>query len=71
VSNGRERVKSFACRDAGVVCGATITGETDEEVLAKAVEHARSKHGVDLTQSTTLANYAASLIRDDAAGARQ
>jgi len=58
-------VKSFACRDAGVVCRATITGETEEEVLAKAVEHARAKHGVDLTQSSTLANYAKSLIRDD------
>ena len=59
-------MKSFACRDAGVICKARVTGETEEEVLAKAVEHAREKHGVDLTQSTTLANYAKSLIRDDA-----
>jgi predicted small metal-binding protein len=59
-------VKSFACRDAGVICKARVTGETEEEVLAKAVEHAREKHGVDLTQSTTLANYARGLIRDDA-----
>lgn len=62
-------VKRFACRDAGVICKAEVTGETDEEVLAKAVEHAREKHGVDLAQSTTLANYARSLVRDDA-GAR-
>jgi predicted small metal-binding protein len=59
-------VKSFACRDAGVICKARVTGETEEEVLAKAVEHAREKHGVDLTQSSTLANYAKGLIRDDA-----
>jgi predicted small metal-binding protein len=59
-------VKRFACRDAGVVCRAEVTGETEEEVLAQAVEHARAKHGVDLSQSTTLANYARSLIRDDA-----
>ena len=58
-------MKSFACRDAGVICKARITGETEEEVLAKAVEHAREKHGVDLTQSSTLANYAKGLIRDD------
>jgi predicted small metal-binding protein len=58
-------VKSFECRDAGVVCNAKVTGETDEEVLAKAVEHARKKHGVDLTKSTTLAGYAQSLIRDE------
>ena len=59
-------MKSFACRDAGVICNARVTGETEEDVLAKAVEHARSKHGVDLTQSSTLANYARGLIRDDA-----
>ena len=62
-------MKSFACRDAGVVCKARVTGDTEEEVLAKAVEHAREAHGVDLTQSTTLANYARSVIRDDGVAA--
>jgi predicted small metal-binding protein len=57
--------KSFRCADAGVVCRATITGETEDEVLQKAVEHARKKHGVDLTVSTTLAKFAQSAIRDD------
>jgi predicted small metal-binding protein len=57
--------KSFECRAAGVPCRARITGETDEEVLEKAVEHAKKKHGVDLAQSRTLAAYARSLIRDD------
>jgi predicted small metal-binding protein len=58
--------KSFRCADAGVVCGARVTGETDEEVLQKAVEHAKKKHGVDLTVSSTLAKFAQSAIRDDA-----
>jgi predicted small metal-binding protein len=58
-------VKRFACADAGVVCKAEVTGNTEEEVLGKAVEHARKAHGVDLTQSSTLANYARGLIRDD------
>jgi len=62
-------LKSFACRDAGVICNARVTGETEAEVLAKAVEHAREKHGVDLTQSSTLANYAKGLIHDDAEAA--
>lgn len=64
--------KTFACRDAGVVCNAKVTGDTEDEVLAKAVEHARKAHGVDLTQSTTLAKFAASLVRDDSSheGAR-
>lgn len=57
--------KTFRCQDAGVVCKAEVTGETEEEVLAKAVEHARTVHGVDLSASTTLANYARSVIRDD------
>jgi predicted small metal-binding protein len=59
-------VKSFACADAGVVCKAKVTGETDEEVLAKAVEHAKAKHGIDLTVSSTLVNFARGAIRDDA-----
>lgn len=57
--------KSFRCQDAGVVCSAKVTGETEEEVLAKAVEHAREVHGVDLTRSTTLAKFARSVIRDE------
>jgi predicted small metal-binding protein len=60
-------VKRFACADAGVVCKAEVTGETEDEVLGRAVEHARKAHGVDLAQSTTLANYAKSLIREDGA----
>ena len=62
-------MKRFACADAGVVCKAEVTGETEEEVLGKAVEHARNAHGVDLAQSTTLAGYARSLIRDESAKA--
>jgi predicted small metal-binding protein len=58
-------VKSFSCADAGVVCKAKVTGATEEEVLAKAVAHAKEAHGVDLTQSTTLAKYAASAIKDE------
>lgn len=62
--------KSFRCQDAGVVCRAHVTGETEEEVLAKAVDHARAVHGVDLSQSTTLAKFARSVIRDDAPDGR-
>ena len=59
--------KTFQCRDGGVICGTKITGETEEEVLEKAVAHARDAHGVDLTQAQTLAGYAQSLVRDEAA----
>ena len=56
--------KTFDCRRGGVLCRAEITGETEDEVLQKAVEHARDKHGVDLAQSQTLVRYARSLVRD-------
>ncbi len=56
--------KTFECSHGGVVCGAKIEGETEDEVLAKAIEHAQKVHGVDLTQSQTLARYAQSLIRE-------
>ena len=61
-------MKSFQCSNAGVPCRAKITGETENEVLEKAVEHAKEKHGVDLSQSRTLARYAQSVIRDDDEG---
>ena len=58
-------MKSFQCQHGGVPCKAKVTGDTEEEVLGKAVEHARQAHGIDLTVSSTLANYARSLIRDE------
>lgn len=61
--------KTFSCRDAGVVCGAKVSGESEDEVLAKAIAHAREAHGVDLSQSSTLARYAQSLVRDEHADA--
>ena len=56
--------KTFECRHGGVVCSAKLRGETDDEVLQKAIEHAKQAHGVDLTRSQTLARYARSLIRE-------
>ncbi len=56
--------KSFECKHGDVVCGAKITGETEDEVVAKAVAHAQQAHGVDLAQAQTLARYAKSLVRD-------
>ena len=63
--------KSFRCADAGVVCRKKVTGETEDEVLEKAVEHARKKHGVDLTASVTLVKFAQSAVRDEDRAANQ
>lgn len=37
--------KTLNCRDVGVDCDATFTGETEDEVMTQAAEHARSEHG--------------------------
>ena len=55
---------SFQCSDGGVACGAKMTGETREEVVEKAVEHAKRAHGVDLSSSRTLARMTEQLVRE-------
>jgi predicted small metal-binding protein len=57
--------KTITCAHGGIVCGATVRGETEQEVLDKALEHARKDHGVDVAQSKTLTNYLRSLVRED------
>jgi predicted small metal-binding protein len=58
-------MKTFECRHGGVSCRAKLSAETEGEVLRKAIEHAKDKHGVDLGRSQTLARYAQSLIRTE------
>jgi len=40
-------MKQLRCADAGFECDAVIEGEDDQEVMAKAAEHARQVHGMD------------------------
>jgi predicted small metal-binding protein len=39
--------KQIACNDVVSGCGFTATATTEEEIVAKAAEHAREKHGVE------------------------
>jgi len=39
--------KTLSCRDVGVDCDFQATGNTNEEILAKAAEHAKTAHGFD------------------------
>lgn len=39
-------MKKFACGDVVSGCDGVVTGETDDEVLAAAAEHAASAHGM-------------------------
>ena len=40
--------KELFCRDIGPDCDAVVHGESDEEILAQVVEHAKSVH--DMTE---------------------
>ena len=39
-------MKSLTCRDAGFDCAAVIKGDTEDEIMQKAGEHARSEHNI-------------------------
>jgi predicted small metal-binding protein len=39
-------MKTLACREAGFDCNDIIEGDTDEEVMERATDHAMSKHNV-------------------------
>ncbi len=39
-------MKKLTCRDIGVDCDIEFTGETDEEIMGKAAEHAASAHNL-------------------------
>ena len=45
--------KVITCRDVGVDCDFVARGQTEQEVLKKCVEHARSAHGMELSAELT------------------
>lgn len=55
--------KTLSCSDVGPDCDFVATGETDEEIMAKAVEHGRAEHGFDEVPPE-LAEKARAAIRD-------
>jgi len=38
--------KQLSCSDVGFDCSAQMNGETEEDVMAQAAEHAKSVHGM-------------------------
>lgn len=46
--------KELRCRDVGMNCNAVIRADTEEEVLKRAAEHARSAHGMQKMDEQTL-----------------
>ncbi len=39
--------KEIRCKDVGVDCDFVATGETEEEIMKKAAEHAKKAHGMN------------------------
>jgi predicted small metal-binding protein len=63
--SGGAVAKTITCAHGGIVCNATVRGDSEEDVLEKALTHARDDHGVNAAESKTLTNYLRSLIRED------
>ena len=55
--------KVLHCKDAGFDCAEEIRGETEEEVLQKAAEHAKKVHNLDVTPA--VAAQVRALIKDE------
>ncbi len=55
--------KVLYCKDAGLDCAEVLRGETEEEVLQKAAEHAKTVHNMDVTPE--MAQQVRSLIKDE------
>ena len=56
-------MKTLHCRDAGFDCEGIIRGNSEDEVLNQAAQHALEAHGVSVTSE--LAEKLKTLIRDE------
>jgi predicted small metal-binding protein len=56
-------MKVITCRDGGFDCAEVVRGQTEDEVLQKAAEHAKSVHQIEVTPQ--LAQQVRALIRDE------
>jgi predicted small metal-binding protein len=45
-------MKTLACKDAGFDCGTVIQGESEEEIMRKAKEHATTEHNLSDSDMT-------------------
>ena len=56
--------KIVSCREVGVDCDFEARGETEQEILQKCAEHAKSAHGMDQIPAD-LADKVRASIHDD------
>ena len=55
--------KVIYCKDAGFDCAEVVRGQTEEEVLQKAAEHAKAVHNTQVTPE--MAPQVRALIKDE------
>ena len=58
--------KTLSCREVGMDCDFVAKGNSDEEILSQAAEHARADHNMNEIPAELL-DRVKSLIRDEAA----
>jgi predicted small metal-binding protein len=59
----KKNMKTLHCSEAGFECNAVVQANTEEEVLQRAAEHAKSVHHVDVTPE--MAAQIKTLIREE------
>ncbi|MGC8671804.1 MAG: DUF1059 domain-containing protein [Candidatus Micrarchaeia archaeon] len=52
---------SFACKDIGMDCGFTATASTEEELMQKIAEHARTAHNIQSMDDALVAKVKAAI----------
>ena len=55
--------KVIYCKDGGFDCAEVVRGQTEEEVLQKAAEHAKAAHNVQVTPA--MAQQVRGLIKEE------
>lgn len=59
--------KVISCRDVGMDCDFEARGQTEQEVLRKCAEHARSAHGMEQISPEVAAKVKAAMRDEKAA----
>ena len=67
MTEGKDEGKkcSYECRDVGFDCDGVVRAETEEELLQKVAEHAKTVHNLDEVNDEVVAQVR-SVIREEA-----
>ncbi len=61
MARAKKAAYSFACKDIGMDCGFTATANTEEELMQKIAEHARTAHNIQHMDDAMLAKVKAAI----------